>query len=272
MKNKFLPIIEKKFKKPTENLYGETIYYFDEEKEKNNDDENIDIESKSITNVPNKSGSRDNKNIDIDNIHNSINDNDNNNNIDNKNSTNNNDNDDNINKKYKNNDNKSKYNSNNQNKNNNEVEYDLTPVVKINIPIPKGGMINWRDLVSSSAVKLVKKEVVEEVEMLKELHIESVTRTEGDSGSGIKSSDCVTAETSPSTSQSVVNRSTTLLKSATVPSPIRSSQPLEPTEGQDIALVATPISSSDSTSTYDKKDCRSVPEIKVVYLLLFSIM
>ena len=108
--------------------------------------------------------------------------------------------------------------------------------------------------------------------MLKELRIESVTRTEGDSGSGIKSSDCVTAETSPSTSQSVVKRSTTLIKSATVPSPIRSSQPLEPTQGQDIALVATPISSSDSTSTYDKKDCRSVPEIKVVYLLLFSIM
>ena len=49
MKNKFLPIIEKKFKKPTKNLYGETIYYFDEEK---------DIESKSITNVQNKSGSK----------------------------------------------------------------------------------------------------------------------------------------------------------------------------------------------------------------------
>ena len=48
--------------------------------------------------------------------------------------------------------------------------------------------------------------------------------------------------------------------------------PLEPTQGQDIALVATPISSSGSTSTYDKKDCRSVLEIKVVYLLLFSIM
>ena len=43
MKNKFLPIIEKKFKKPTKNLYGETIYYFDEEKEKNNDDEDEDI-------------------------------------------------------------------------------------------------------------------------------------------------------------------------------------------------------------------------------------
>ena len=219
-------MIEKKFEKPTENLFGETIHYIDEEKDRN-DDGTENRESKGIKCDPNKSSERD---IKIKN--------------DNKNNDNNND--------------KIQDNNDYKKNNNHEVDYDPTPVVKINIPIPKGGMINWRDLISSSAVKVIKKEEVDEVEVTKNVHVESVSGI--DTHSEVESdsmSESLIAVLGPA-----VNRSTIVPKSVTVTSPLRSSQPIEPTVGYNVA--ATKISKSDSISSYDEKDCSSGPKIKVV--------
>ena len=246
MKIKFLPMIEKKFQKPTENLFGETIHYFDEEKDRNNDG-NESRESEGIKCYPNKSSERDNNN------HNNNNDNDNNDN--NNNDNNNNDNNDNY-------DNNNKIQNNNKYKKNDnkEIDFDPTPVLKINIPIPKGGMINWRDLISSSAVKVIKKEEVEEVEVTKNVYVESVSGIDTHSvGESDSMSESLIAVLGP-----VVDRSTIVPKSVTVASPLRSSQPIEPTVGHNVAAKKICKSDSDSISSYDNKGCSSGPKIKVV--------
>ena len=248
MKFKILPIIEKKSQKPTENLYGEMIYYNDEKSnivnrikvsmtDGRNDDVDVDGTTLRITN--------------------------------------------------KNKENKEKKEKKDKDKNSdNVIEYNYVPSAKIIIPIPKGGVISWRDLSASSAFKLIKKNVnaevqdkvhvgdeVEKVEMFKKVQVEIEEETDADA----KNIKKVKSESIASSISSAVDRSTSATISTDILPPLRSSQPLSdiPTD-KDLSEKKSTSGSSGSGSETVRKYCTdsanksdlhgssSAPEIKVV--------
>ena len=247
MKFKILPIIEKKSQKPTENLYGEMIYYNDEKS-------NIVNRNK----VSMTDGRNDDVHVDVDGSTLRV-----------------------INK------NKEKKEKKDKDKNSdNVIEYNYVPSAKIIIPIPKGGVISWRDLSASSAVKLIKKNVnaevqdkvhvgdeVEKVEMFKKVEVEIEEETDVDA----KNIKKVKSESIASSISSAVDRSTSATISTDILPPLRSSQPLSdiPTY-KDLSEKKSTSGSSGSGSETVRKYCTdsanksdlhgssSAPEIKVV--------
>lgn len=250
MKFKILPIIEKKSQKPTENLYGEMIYYNDEKS-------NIVNRNK----VSMTDGRNDDVHVDVDGTTLRV-----------------------INK---NKENKEKKEKKDKDKNSdNVIEYNYVPSAKIIIPIPKGGVISWRDLSASSAVKLIKKNVnaevqdkvhvgdeVEKVEMFKKVQVEIEEETDVDA----KNIKKVKSESIASSISSAVDRSTSATISTDILPPLRSSQPLSdiPTD-KDLSEKKSTSGSSGSGSETVRKYCTdsanksdlhgssSAPEIKVV--------
>ena len=247
MKFKILPIIEKKSQKPTENLYGEMIYYNDEKS-------NIVNRNK----VSMTDGRNDDVHVDVDGTTLRV-----------------------INK------NKEKKEKKDKDKNSdNVIEYNYVPSAKIIIPIPKGGVISWRDLSASSAFKLIKKNVnaevqdkvhvgdeVEKVEMFKKVEVEMEEETDVES----KNIKKVKSESIASSISSAVDRSTSATISTDILPPLRSSQPLSdiPTD-KDLSEKKSTSGSSGSGSETVRKYCTdsanksdlhgssSAPEIKVV--------
>ena len=57
-------------------------------------------------------------------------------------------------------------------KDTNKLEYTPSPSIKLNIPMQKGSVINWRDVTAAYGVKVVMKEVVKDVEEEVEKEVE----------------------------------------------------------------------------------------------------